>query len=170
VYICTDICMYVYVYTYIYIYICKHTYIHKYIYMHITSTHTHTHTNLYMCVSVCVRERKKARVTKKFFFFVCAQQCVYTNKTVYCKYRHTFATGWPRPIGCLIFIGHFPQKSPMISGSFAKNDLQLKASYGSSPPCMSVLPVHSCSIFLTSEGLMFFFSSNCVLFFSLRKD
>jgi len=31
-------------------------------------------------------------------------------------------------------IGDFSQKSPIISGSFAKNKLQLKASYASTPP------------------------------------
>ena len=37
-------------------------------------------------------------------------------------------TEWRRPIGCLIFIDHFPQKSHIVSGSFAKDDLQLSGS------------------------------------------
>ena len=44
-------------------------------------------------------------------------------------------TGWRRPTGCPIFIGHFPQKSPIISGSLVKHELQRKASCGSWAPC-----------------------------------
>jgi len=43
-------------------------------------------------------------------------------------------TRWRRPIRCLIFIGHLSSKTPIIGGSFAKNDLQLKASYVSLLP------------------------------------
>ena len=44
-------------------------------------------------------------------------------------------TEWRRVIGYLICMGHFLQKSPIISGSSAKNDKRLKASYKSAPLC-----------------------------------
>jgi len=54
-------------------------------------------------------------------------------------WEHIYDTGWQRDIGCPIFLGHFLHKSPVISGSFAERDLQLKALYASSPPCMVCL-------------------------------
>jgi hypothetical protein len=63
---------------------------------------------------------------------VCKSHVTHVNES-----RDTY-TGWRRPIGCLIFIGHFLQKSPKIDGPLAERDLQLKESYRSSPPCTHV--------------------------------
>jgi len=46
----------------------------------------------------------------------------------------------------------------MISGSFAKNDLQLKAFYGFSPPCM-------CIVFLFQKNNNVVFLYKCVVSF-----
>jgi len=49
-------------------------------------------------------------------------------------------TGWTRIIGCLIFIGHFPQTNPIISGSFAKKTCNLRHLMG------LLHPVHTHSL------------------------
>jgi len=49
------------------------------------------------------------------YFFTGVNWCVWLD------------TGWQRPIGCRIFKGHFPQKNPILSGSFAGNDQQVFA-------------------------------------------
>jgi len=62
---------------------------------------------------ICFLKKERKRGNK-----TCLRVCVHVCQSE--------CTGWRRVIGCLIFIGHFPQKSPVISGSFSKNDLQLK--------------------------------------------
>jgi len=130
------------IYTNIYIYICICTWIRTHI-------HTHTRTQerrcciVLQCVAVCcsvLQCAARAHIhgglipvrTYKYVYirtYVRVNIHVYMCLTVDFSYLITLvsgvSTGWHRIIGCLIFRGHFPQKSPRIRGSFAKNDLQL---------------------------------------------
>ena len=56
-------------------------------------------------------------------------------------------TGWPRGIRCLIFIGLFQQKNPVINGSFAERDLKLKASCATARHCIKGHCVMECTLF-----------------------
>ena len=106
------VCIYTYTYTNIYMYIYIYIHIHTYMYMYIF-TYTNIYIHAYMYIYTCIH-------------------IMYTYHLIIAPPH----TGWRRVIGCLIFTGHFLQKSPIISGSFAKNNLQRKASYESSPLCI----------------------------------
>ena len=78
-----------------------------------------------MCVYICTY----------IHMFVYINVCIHTSSILANTMRYMYR-GWRRLIGSLIFIGRFPQKWPIFSGSFVENDLQLRGSYESSPPCI----------------------------------
>jgi len=58
---------------------------------------------------------------------------LYTKFT--CDFGELVHTGWQKCRGYHIVVGHFLQKSHIISGSFAERDQRVKAFYASSPLC-----------------------------------
>jgi len=102
---------------------------------------------LLQCVSQCVLQHAVQCVlvgmcncSTGIYHIVC---CITTSRQ--------YATGWRRTMGCRIFIGHFSQMSPITNGSLAKNDLQLQASFGSSPPCITVVSPNSITLCAASQ-------------------
>jgi len=89
-----------------------------YIYVHNSEIHICTHkwhtcmytqvTHMYVHTSVMMSRTGNSNVTSPQFVI---------------GYTWGWHTEWRRSVECLIFISHFPQKSPMISGSFAERDV-----------------------------------------------
>ena len=105
---------------------------------------------VFPCLSVPFFVRACIDISNYTYTYICTRICIVyismcsTRKGICTVYIYTkplrvlyilCIVWWRRVIGCLIITGHFPQKSPIISENCAEIDLQLKASYASSPPC-----------------------------------
>ena len=124
---------------YIYIFIlCTNTYMYIYIYIH-----TFVYVFIFYLRHTLWMRRVLLQHTTTYSSRCNTLQHTATHQLL--QVRDTAATGWRRVTGCLIFIGYFSQKSPIIGGSFAKNDWQLKACYESSPPCTHLRLLCRCS-------------------------
>ena len=98
------------------------------------------------CVYMCTHELYKIPLQRQHGWNcnTCACVCLHARPTQIVIVQDT---GWRRLIGSLICIGHFLQKWPILIGSFVENDLQLRGSYESSPPCISRVYIPNDNVF-----------------------
>ena len=119
---------------------------HVHIYLCIGVSHTHTfwidafkHTQKRTCMYTRMHTRMHVLWVHTYMYaYAWACMHAYVLVQIQSCMISSRSTGWPRLTWSLIFIGHFPQRWPIFSGSFVENDLQLMGSYESLPPCTSV--------------------------------
>ena len=78
--------------------------VHWYLRVRLSQIHAYMHTYIHTCIHTYIRTRKHTNIREA--------NALDSNSMCAC-------TGGRRPIGYLIFIGHFPHKSPILRGSFA---------------------------------------------------
>jgi len=99
--------------------------------------HLHVWFDSFMCVTWLIDMWDIMHTCLKRLIHTCGMTHRVVRHDAYvCNTIHSYSpsTEWRRVVGYLIIIGHFSQKSPIISGSFAGNDMRHWASYESLPP------------------------------------
>jgi len=142
---CVNIDMCVYMYTphlhnmdtnFYYIHVdTPHLHLHNiFIYTCIQHIWSHNKGSVLQCVAVCCSVLQYVAVCRSVLqcAAVCCSMCL--NRR-FCQQTTEATTEWRIPIGYCMFIGHFPQESPIRIGSCAERDLELKSPYASLPPC-----------------------------------
>jgi len=125
IHIHTYIYLYIYIWMYIYIYICKFIYVYICMYAYVC-----VYVNMYIHIYYETHMMNRALYSgKKIRWNVCVWWKELSERMIELVQGGQHAQ--------VVFFKKkcFPQKSPIISVSFAQRGQQLKASYGSLPPC-----------------------------------
>ena len=118
-------------------YICMYMFMELYMYVATLTFAGCVYTCTYICMYMFMDMYMYAATPA---FAGCMYTSIYIHVYVY-VHMHICRYTVAKMHRILIFIGHIPQKSPLIGGSFAENDIQLKASYEPSQPCTLLFAV-----------------------------
>ena len=143
-----------------------HTHTRTYLHTHM-HTCTHTHTHIYTHTHTSTHTPIHVRATQSQFanplYTLASHTHTHTSNslTPYIPWLHrlyrlglSFSYRGTKTHRIPYLYGSFPQKSPTISGSFAKKDLQLEVSCGSLPLCTGFRSVGCGSLYARHTQLL----------------